>query len=70
MRGYIKIVDTPFAAKTDRNGVVTLTGMPSGAATIKVWHPKARGTDNESAFKTILTAGANERRYTVTLRAD
>ncbi len=70
MRGYIKIVDTPFAAKTDRNGVVTLTGMPSGAATVKIWHPQARGTDNEAAFKTSLTAGANERRYTVTLRAN
>ena len=69
MRGYIKIVDTPFAAKTDRNGVVNLTGIPSGAATVKVWHPQARGTDNEAAFKTTLDSGANERRYTVTLRA-
>lgn len=68
MRGYIKIVDTPFAAKTDRNGVVKLTGLGAGAATLKVWHPQARAANNEVVFKTSLTAGGNERRYTLNVR--
>lgn len=70
MRGYIKVVDTPFAAKTDRNGVVNFNGLAVGAATVKVWHPKARAANNEVAFNTSLAAGGNERRYTLNMRQD
>lgn len=70
MRGYIKVVDTPFAAKTDRNGVVNLNGLNAGAATVKVWHPQARAANNEVVFKTSLTAGGNERRFTLNVRQD
>ena len=31
MRGYIRVVDTPFAGKTDANGYVTLANVPSGS---------------------------------------
>ena len=70
MRGYIKVVDTPFAAKTDRNGVVNFNGLTAGAATVKVWHPQARAAGNEVAFNTSLTAGGNERRYELNVRQD
>ena len=70
MRGYIKVVDTPFAAKTDRNGVVNFKGLTAGAATVKVWHPQARAAGNEVAFNTSLTAGGNERRYELNVRQD
>ncbi len=68
MRGYIKVVDTPFAAKTDRNGSIDLTGLPAGAAAVKIWHPQARGTGNESVYKASLTAGANERQFVLAVR--
>lgn len=68
MRGYIKVVDTPYAAKTDRNGNVTLTGLSAGAATVKIWHPQARGSGNESSYKASLVAGANERRFILAVR--
>ncbi|MES2781417.1 MAG: methylamine utilization protein [Pseudomonadota bacterium] len=68
MRGYIKVVDTPFAAKTDNKGLVTLTGLSAGAATVKVWHPQARAANNEVAFQTSLIAGGNERRFTLNVR--
>lgn len=70
MRGYIKVVDTPFAAKTDRNGAVKFNGLTVGAATVKIWHPQARAANNEVAFNTSLTAGGNERRYTMNVRQD
>ena len=70
MRGYIKVVDTPFAAKTDRNGVVNFNGLSAGGATVKIWHPQARAANNEVAFKASLTAGGNERRYTLNVRQD
>jgi plastocyanin len=68
MRGYIKVVDTPFAAKTDRNGSVTLTGLSTGAATVKIWHPQARGAGNEASYKASLTSGANERKLVLAVR--
>ncbi|WP_411290257.1 methylamine utilization protein [Sphingorhabdus sp.] len=70
MRGYIKVVDTPFAAKTDRNGVVNFNGLTAGAGTVKIWHPQARAAGNEVAFNTSLTAGGNERRYELNVRQD
>lgn len=69
MRGYIKVVDTPFAAKTDRNGVVSLSDLPGGAATVKIWHPLGRMAGNEVSYKTALAGGANDRRFTMALRA-
>jgi plastocyanin len=38
MVGHVVVSDTPWAAKTDANGVVTFTDLPDGAATVKVWH--------------------------------
>lgn len=68
MRGYIKVVDTPFAAKTDRNGIVNLSDLPSGAATVKIWHPQAKIAGNEVTYKTALTGGANDRRFALAIR--
>ncbi len=56
MRGYIKVVDTPFAAKTDANGRVRIDGLPAGALTIRVWHPNIRARDQEQAFPGTTSA--------------
>lgn len=56
MRGYIKVVDTPFAAKTDQNGRVSIAGLPRGTISIRVWHPQLRGRDQEQAFTAAVTA--------------
>jgi len=69
MRGYIKVVDTPFAAKTDRNGLVNLSDLPNGAATVKIWHPQARMAGNEVTYKTALTGDTNDRRFALAMRA-
>ena len=42
MRGYVRVVDTPYAAKTNANGIVDLSGVPTGKATVTVWHPRLR----------------------------
>ena len=39
MRGQIYVADTPFAGKTDSNGVATIDGVPDGAAQVTLWHP-------------------------------
>ncbi len=68
MRGYIKVVDTPYAAKTDREGRVMLDGLPSGAAEVRIWHPSALASDNEADHDTVLADGANSRAVVLPLR--
>ena len=38
MIGHVVVSDSPFAAKTDANGVANFADLPEGAAVIKVWH--------------------------------
>ncbi len=38
MVGHVVVSDTPWAVKTDANGVATFADLPGGAATVKVWH--------------------------------
>lgn len=47
MVGFIKVVDTPFAAKTDAAGAVVIRNVPAGNATLRIWHPYMRGAGNE-----------------------
>lgn len=37
MRGYVYVSDSPWAAKTGANGMVTFDDLPDGAAQIKLW---------------------------------
>jgi plastocyanin len=45
MVAFVRVVDTPFAGKTDASGVATLRAAPDGAAKLTVWHPYARAKD-------------------------
>lgn len=37
MRGTVVVLDTPYFAKTDTNGVYRLTGLPAGQFKLKAW---------------------------------
>lgn len=47
MTAYIRVVDTPFYAKSTANGTITLKGVPEGAGTLSVWHPLMAAAGNE-----------------------
>lgn len=47
MRGFIRVVDTPFAGISDARGRVVLANLPAGAARIVVWHQANRARDGE-----------------------
>ena len=64
MLAYVKVVDTPWAAKTGATGDVVLTGLPAGGATLRVWHPRLVGRGNEIA--TIYTQAATGSRQNIT----
>ena len=40
MRGYVLVSDTPWFARTDAQGKVTLEGLPDGPADVAPWHPE------------------------------
>lgn len=67
MSAFIRVVDTPFAAKTGANGQAVIRDLPAGAAMLTLWHPylKARGGEAAAA----ITAPADGR-LRLTLRAD
>ena len=47
MQAFVRIVDTPFAVKSDAAGRLTLRGLPNGALRLRVWHPYLRAPGNE-----------------------
>lgn len=42
MINYLFVTDSRWAAKTDDKGIVTLTDVPPGAYSVKLWHPRLR----------------------------
>ena len=67
MKGFIKVVDTPFAAKTDHNGQLLIGGLPAGFARVKVWHPRNRIRGGESSYSFPIN-GSGLTRQTMALK--
>jgi plastocyanin len=69
MSGFIKVVDTPFVAKSSGDGSARINGMPGGFARVTIWHPKLRGKENEMVVSVPLTAmGTVARSFKLALR--
>lgn len=69
MSGFIKVVDTPFADKTDANGDARVADVTAGQARITIWHPRARAKDNEAVFTLAVPArGATSQNVRLVLR--
>lgn len=58
MTGHVVVSDTPWAAKTDADGVATFSDMPDGVVQIKTWHA-AQFVDIAPVNNTIKP-GANQ----------
>jgi plastocyanin len=68
MVAYILVLDTPFFAKTARDGSASLSGLPPGRYRLEVWHPRLSG----KVERDLVIAGAadTEQVVSVTLRPD
>lgn len=42
MSAYVVIVNTPYFAKTDKNGHFSIPGIPASNVTVKVWHESGK----------------------------
>ena len=68
MRGYIRVVDTPYAGKTDQNGIIRLSGMAPGGYRLVVWHPRARTPGGEVQRPITVAAGSAAQKVALKLR--
>jgi plastocyanin len=62
MIAFIKVVDTPYAAKTGADGQAVLHDLPAGGAVMRVWRPfmKAPGGEVSQAISLPRTGSASE----------
>ena len=47
MEAFVVAVPTPYYAVTNQAGAFKIDGVPDGTYTIKVWHPKLKGSSQE-----------------------
>lgn len=59
MLAYVYIVDTPYFAKTDSNGVAKISNVPDDSYTLKVWH-YALQQENKVAEQPIAVKASNK----------
>jgi len=65
MVAFVRVVDTPYAAKTDSSGRAEIRSTPEGAAKLTIWHPYAKAKDQSVLNDVTVTPGTN--RVTVVL---
>lgn len=63
MLGYIYVVDTPYFAQTNADGIVSIDA-PDGDYTLRVWHPRIQDQDIEKKRPVTLTG---DKEVTITL---
>lgn len=64
MLAYVRVVDTPYAGKTNAAGEVVIPRIPAGAARLVVWHPQLNVRGNEQAYTLTIGAGAGRQAVT------
>src|SRR6185437_2462729 len=68
MTAFIRVVDTPYAGKSDARGAVVIHDVPEGAATIEVWHPYSKGS-RDVVRQAIIPAATTTIKVTADLHA-
>jgi plastocyanin len=68
MVGFIKVVDTAYAAKSDAKGVAVIHGVPDGPVVARVWHPYLRAPRNEKTLAIAALHGPARETATIELR--
>jgi plastocyanin len=56
MLAYVRVVDTPYAAKTQPSGAAVIRDLPPGPAVVTVWHPDSRAANGESVRRITVPA--------------
>jgi plastocyanin len=65
MIAFIKVVDTPYAAKSGADGLASLPSAPPGPAVLHIWHPYMRSAGNEIVRSITLPRTGSAREIVV-----
>lgn len=68
MSAFIDVVDTPYAAKSDEHGRITIHDVPDGSATLRIWHPYLKVVGQTISRTVTVRSGAVET-FIVDLKA-
>jgi plastocyanin len=60
MLGYIKVVDTPYFALTNDEGVALIDGLPDAKFTLEVWTPRLRENALPAPQPLVVEAGQTQ----------
>ena len=79
MRGYVVLRDTPYMAKSDQDGWLTIRNLPIGKHKVRFWHERIgwfRGVeyaggefDRRGCLEVVIEPGLNEK-PSLTVRAE
>lgn len=61
MSAFIRVVDTPFAAKTSASGPAVVRDLPEGPATVLIWHPHLRTSGGEITRRVSIPSSGRLR---------
>lgn len=61
MSAWIRVVDTPFAAKTGAGGRALVRDLPAGGATVIVWRPNLNAPGSEITRRVSIPANGPVR---------
>ncbi len=67
MTGFIVVVSTPFAAKTDAAGRAVIAGAPDGAGALGIWQEDLKGPGN-AITRPLAVHGSMRQALTLDLR--
>jgi len=68
MLGYIYVADTPFFAKTEREGQAVVENLPPGDYLVRLWHPDLEKDEQSTIQRVSVTDKAANISWTVALK--
>lgn len=71
MLAYVYVTEAPYFGKTGPDGRLTVANLPAGDYTVRIWHPRLKGNERDTARRTsIPAAGTATLQWQVALRED
>lgn len=67
MTAFIRVTDAPWAAVTDKSGVVELRNVEAGDRFIEVWHPQQRGSADAVLSSKVAVPSSGKISQTIQL---
>jgi hypothetical protein len=67
MTAFIRVVDTPYAVKTDASGQAVIRNLPNGSARVVIWHPYMKAP-KQQLEQTVVAPRSSVVSFTVQMR--